>query len=45
MVLFYEEPVFFKAEISGSERNNGIMLLVRFIFCDKKLDLIEKNAL
>lgn len=36
---------FLKAEVSGSERNNGIMLLVRFIFCDKEIDLIENNAL
>lgn len=45
MVLFYLKSQFLKVEVSGSERNNGIILLVRFIFCDKEIDLIEKNAL
>lgn len=41
MVLFYMKSQLLKADVSGSEKNNGIVLLVRknSIFCDVEIDL------
>lgn len=45
MVLFYMKSQLLKADVSGSEKSNGIMLLVRkkFFFCDVEIDLIEEK--